>query len=381
MPLPNHMIGHLFQTQVNHSSSHIASNFLSGQEHNLVVYGAGDGIIPLKRTILDPLNIIPKIIVDKKYAVPEDDGCTKYWDISLFLEAYYSHKDVPIIISIGSSEVSADIAKLLKQEGFDRVIWAPDLYEYSLHHGKYTLAELRDQCFQEKERIFKAYGLLSDQYSQEVFAAILTRYLTARPHPVPSLPFDNQYLANDLPVQLTIDTYICCGAYDGDSIRKLIQIHPSISAIYAFEPDPSNYRRLCQYIAGDHSLSHCQTHCIPSGLYSETKMELFSASNGLSTTIDTNGDTYLPLVALDDYFHNISPSYITMDVEGAELAALTGASTLISSTKPCLAISVYHNPDHLWSVLLYLKELVDDYHFYLRNYSGHAYESVLYAIP
>jgi len=380
MSSPNQMIDHLFQPQSICSTSYVASKFLEGYENNVAIYGAGEGLIPLKRTILDPLNITPRVILDKKYTTPQNDDITHFCDISRFLEVYDSRQDIPIIISIGALDASLSVSSLLKQHGFSRVIWAPDLYEYSLHHGRSTLGELRSQCFQEKDRILEAFSLLSDSYSQEVFSAVLSRYMTGLPHPVPSLPFDNQYVASDLPEAISINTYICCGAYDGDSIRKLVRNYPSISSIYAFEPDPSNYKRLCQYIATETTLSLCQTHCIPSGIFSETRMERFSASKGLSTSIDSNGDTYLPLVALDDYFHNIVPSYITMDVEGAELAALKGATKLISSSQPCLAISVYHYPEHLWSVLMFLKEQVADYRFYLRNYSGHTYESVLYAI-
>ena len=70
-----------------------------------------------------------------------------------------------------------------------------------------------------------------------------------------------------------------------------------------------------------------------------------------------------------------------MDVEGAELDALRGASSLISHYQPTLAISIYHYPDHLWNILLYLLGINPDYRFYIRNYSGHTYETVLYALP
>ena len=48
------------------------------------------------------------------------------------------------------------------------------------------------------------------------------------------------------------------------------------------------------------------------------------------------------------------PQFIKMDIEGAELEALQGAKYLINSNRPDLAISVYHSPNYLWDILLYI---------------------------
>lgn len=68
-----------------------------------------------------------------------------------------------------------------------------------------------------------------------------------------------------------------------------------------------------------------------------------------------------------------------MDIEGAELEALYGAKTLIKTWNPDLAIAVYHKPEHLWEIALYLSTLVPKYKFYLRNYTGGVAETILYA--
>ena len=63
----------------------------------------------------------------------------------------------------------------------------------------------------------------------------------------------------------------------------------------------------------------------------------------------------------------------------AELEALKGAEMLIKVNKPDLAICVYHAPNHIWDIPLYLESLRSGYKYYLRNYTSLISETVLYA--
>lgn len=74
-----------------------------------------------------------------------------------------------------------------------------------------------------------------------------------------------------------------------------------------------------------------------------------------------------------------APTFIKMDIEGAELEALEGAKNTIVKSKPKLAICLYHKPDDLWKIPLYLKKLVPEYKFYIRHHSKVRWETVLYA--
>ncbi len=76
-----------------------------------------------------------------------------------------------------------------------------------------------------------------------------------------------------------------------------------------------------------------------------------------------------------------APTFVKMDIEGAELDALQGARETITRHAPVLAICLYHRPDHLWEVPLYLKGLRPDYRLYLRRYGEDCWEQVLYAVP
>jgi FkbM family methyltransferase len=70
--------------------------------------------------------------------------------------------------------------------------------------------------------------------------------------------------------------------------------------------------------------------------------------------------------------------FIKMDIEGAELRALKGASETIRTHKPKLAISVYHEWDDLLLIPRLIKSLRSDYRLYLDCTTGFGGETVLY---
>jgi len=68
-----------------------------------------------------------------------------------------------------------------------------------------------------------------------------------------------------------------------------------------------------------------------------------------------------------------------MDIEGAELGAIRGLKNLIKDQIPDLAISIYHEPAHLWEIILLIESFELGYRFFIRNYTGYPAETVLYA--
>lgn len=70
--------------------------------------------------------------------------------------------------------------------------------------------------------------------------------------------------------------------------------------------------------------------------------------------------------------------FIKMDIEGAEVSALLGASKTIKRFKPNLAISVYHKWDDLLVIPQLIHSIRDDYNYYLDCTTGFGGETVLY---
>lgn len=73
--------------------------------------------------------------------------------------------------------------------------------------------------------------------------------------------------------------------------------------------------------------------------------------------------------------------YIKLDVEGAELAAIKGAIKSIAKFKPKMAISLYHKPNDLFEIVIFLKNNFPFYKFYIEHYTIHSEETVLYCDP
>jgi hypothetical protein len=87
------------------------------------------------------------------------------------------------------------------------------------------------------------------------------------------------------------------------------------------------------------------------------------------------------LVCLDEALSGVEPTYIKMDIEGAELDALTGARGIIERYTPVLAICSYHLQNHLWKVPLLIRSFSDKYEFLLRPHFLEGWDLVTYAIP
>jgi len=121
----------------------------------------------------------------------------------------------------------------------------------------------------------------------------------------------------------------------------------------AFEPDPINRRRLEQHLAENAPLPQVRIHPVAVGAQAATT-ELFhpnagatnhgTASTYRSLTADATDVSVFPIdvARMEDELGGV-PDVIKLDVEGAELAAIEGASDLLSSEKPP-ALIVEHNP-------------------------------------
>lgn len=83
---------------------------------------------------------------------------------------------------------------------------------------------------------------------------------------------------------------------------------------------------------------------------------------------------------LDDVLKGERVTFIKMDIEGSELAALKGAANTIRSQKPKLAICIYHSPQDMLKIPIYIKSLVPEYKIYIRHYTDMMLETVCYAV-
>ena len=121
-------------------------------------------------------------------------------------------------------------------------------------------------------------------------------------------------------------------------------------------------------------------------VYSSSGQELFVIGNGPGTrvvpeTSDANARKVVTLKIDDLVARGEFPriDFIKMDIEGAELEALKGSEDVLRQFKPKLAITVYHDFKDFWEIPQFLDGLGLGYRFYLRHFTIHAEETVLFA--
>lgn len=85
----------------------------------------------------------------------------------------------------------------------------------------------------------------------------------------------------------------------------------------------------------------------------------------------------LDFLVADRQIQNVD--FIKMDIEGSEMAALTGAAETIRCFRPRLAISVYHAPDDYFRIPALIRDLCAGYRLFLDNHTISDGETILYA--
>jgi FkbM family methyltransferase len=200
-----------------------------------------------------------------------------------------------------------------------------------------------------------------------------------------ALPWPNSgamYFPHDL-VRLTPDeVFIDCGAYDGDTIAVFIQeTQGQFRDAYLFEPDPRNLRKLRSGLEGRPEAIASRVHVQGIAVGKETGTVELRLGHAASSIVH-GGDIVVRCEPLDAILAGRAPTYLKMDIEGAEIDALIGGREAIVKHRPVLAISAYHLQDHLWGIPLLVDSMVDGYRFYYRRYSTQPNDDlVLYAIP
>ena len=190
-----------------------------------------------------------------------------------------------------------------------------------------------------------------------------------------------QYFAEDLFELGDREVFVDCGAFDGDTIEDFLARRGSaFSAIYAYEPDERNASRLRERVDRLHIVAARRIVIRPVAVGARYETLRFSDGGTVGSRVVEDGRASVDCVPLDgDLVHD--PTFIKMDVEGSELRALEGAQKTIRHNRPILAISVYHRPEDLHTVPLYIDALSGDYRYFLRAHDNDGWELVCYAIP
>lgn len=223
--------------------------------------------------------------------------------------------------------------------------------------------------------------LCDDATRRELREQVAWRYWLD--YEVLSPPFDGShtYFPLDLLVPSKSEVFVDCGSFDGDSLRSFASHWGNkFGHAYAFEPDPTNRAALASNIE-DMQLSD-RTTIMPYAVGDLNGSVSFIHTGSASSHVSAHsGTSKIECRKLDDLEWPVAPTYIKMDIEGAEPLALRGAAETLRRYHPILAICTYHRSEHLWQIPNLIHSINPEYRIFLRRYAEECWEGVCYAIP
>lgn len=286
-----------------------------------------------------------------------------------------------VVVSIYNG---GEARRQLRACGFNVTSFA-EFYRKELHSPDtditlpYSCFDCRELLYKSSLDIDKATRVWADDESiREFNAQILYRQtLDDGVLPKPS-PVSEQYFPPEHSMWHA-ECFVDCGAFTGDSCAAYIKKRGAAiknDKIIAIEPDPKNADKLCDFIqktpGPDWTVFNCALTNRPGDI-------MFNCSGNESASISPKGTRRVKAETLNRLLADYVPTRIKMDIEGAEPLALAGAKETLRRCKPDLAICLYHCPEHLWTIPLWLKATVPEYKLHLRRYAEECWELVCYA--
>lgn len=311
------------------------------------------------------------------------DSNPRLWDSTLLgvpivsPQVLFAQKPAPLVIV--AAMITGGIEAELAARGLPCLFAERDGYVGFLPGSK--LLDVADS-------LHRVWDLLADAQSRQVLlAACKARLFQSVQFEMIGSPFLHQmtsapqYFVPDILNFADNETWVDCGAYDGDFLVSshafMLEAGLKVPQIHAFEADTVNMARLARTVH-DFALPKVSLH-----------RALVGGEDGWCANPDFNNcrndDGALepvPMVRLDTALAENEVHLLKMDIEGAEPAALAGATATIRKWQPKLAICVYHDTRHLLDIPLQINEQHGNYRLYLRHHSTSSlWETVCYAKP
>ena len=315
--------------------------------------------------------------VDGLVVLSPQEAAAKYSSSATFIIAVWHPSTAPLMCKLlaQARQLGCRVAP------FPLLLW-----QYPETFLPYFFWDLPSNLLPGKANIASTFELLDDDLSRETFVAQLQLRLRANFDCAGSLAPGAQYFPGLFSLSPQ-ECFVDCGAYTGDTIQSFIsQTDNSFRKVIAFEADPSVIPELEGFMreVGERGI------LLKVAVGAVNGRVRFSGDGigggrvtGTAVSSDHGGvrEDQVPCVRLDDALATERPSFIKMDIEGAELLALEGARSVIQKCRPVLAVCGYHAPDHLWRVPKLLKALEPDSLIFARSHCVDGLDTVWYSIP
>lgn len=229
-----------------------------------------------------------------------------------------------------------------------------------------------------------AYDLASDDLSKGVVLDVLRKDVSGCHllKKTSTLPERLSYFDFDFAEK---EVFVQAGCFTGDTVEEFIKFrgHNPNDVIYTFEGDENNYK-----ISKKNLEKYKNVHLSHLGLWSqEDVLCFFNESNGRSRLKNVGWssgyESELNVISLDKFFEDKPelPTFIELDIEGAEPEALLGAGRILKEAKPKLAICVYHYQDHIYKIPQIIKKINPEYQRFrfVQTLDQNLFDTILFA--
>ena len=231
--------------------------------------------------------------------------------------------------------------------------------------------------------ILRATELWKDSASVAEFVAQLALRITLDFENVDRTCDYTAYFPPDLFELSDRESFVDCGAFDGDTYKDFHRVTRGRFQRYvAIEPDARSFERLNDRIPSESpSPSADKVRTLQIAVGERSGVIHFSADGSTESHVSDQGAQEIQCQTLDEVLSHEAPTYIKMDVEGAESSALRGASQTLAKHRPILAVSAYHRMTDLWQIPLLIASQVDDYAYFLRPEKKAGWDLICYGVP
>ena len=185
------------------------------------------------------------------------------------------------------------------------------------------------------------------------------------------------------------ERFLDCGAFDGDTLQEFVnKTEGAFEHYQAVEPDPDNFIRLKAFVTELNKGLQSRIQMIH-GTVGKNKGEDIIASFGKqnSKVIDAaesnilNSNPHRVLrYSIDELSYGKQPTFIKLDIEGAEISALLGGKRTINSAEAKWAVSIYHRQSDAWEIPSFFMRN-NNYQLYVRLAGPEMWDTVFFAIP
>lgn len=301
------------------------------------------------------------------------------------------------IVIYGAGEASKDCLELIQAAGINVLAFCDKAYQKWRTNGHFGLSVISPKELLSESKYSACVVVVSSLlYYKDICDSLLCGgrkfhneriFIMEGQYNFSNYVYQGSYFQQEFIKPVDNEVFIDVGCYDGYTIKKFSEFcSGNYKLIFGFEPHPINYKRTIENLTkwGLPNLKVFQK-----GAWSidgEYSFALEFGTGAEGARILETGQAHVETTTIDKVAGDEQITLIKMDVEGAELEALKGASNTISRWKPRLAICLYHKPEDIVEIPEFLYDLRPDYNYYIRhhnyiqNVSDIALDTVLYAV-